>query len=420
MLPPTEPGTATPCAPGTNQVLVLNDTGSETGHAAINCNQNVFITTSGAVGIGTAGPDYSLDVNGTMRIQGSGLYNASGFEIVQGNSADWLRINQNNSWPYGTAAYGNWAFGSGGVSIGSWSDVPAGQLTVTGQYNVNGTYIQGTAGRNEFIDSENDGLLRVGGAWGWPGIYAESGSGLILGAASGVIDLNGNVGIGITWPTSTLMVNGDVSATTDGNAFWGNSTNSANSAFVGVNTAGGAEGAIAWGHSAFYCLAGNCNGVSSDARLKKDIEPIEDGLDIVLRLKPVTYLWKKDITNRPLVNDDSKKAKNYGFIAQDVLEVAPDLVNRGPKPNDLAKFDSQAAADAPKEGYFGLDYNDFVPLAIKALQEFYAKWSADHYTLADLKVDNDRLNAAVAAQDRKINQLSDDIAELKMAAGRRH
>ncbi|HEX4047021.1 MAG TPA: hypothetical protein VH309_04270, partial [Elusimicrobiota bacterium] len=42
----------------------------------------------------------------------------------------------NNAWPDGTAAYGPWAYGTGGVAIGSWTDMPAGQLYVTGSIGV--------------------------------------------------------------------------------------------------------------------------------------------------------------------------------------------------------------------------------------------------------------------------------------------
>jgi hypothetical protein len=53
----------------------------------------------------------------------------------------------------------------------------SGGLTVNGGSSFNG-------GRHYFQDEENAGRLRVGGAWGIPGIYAEDGKALIVGASN--------------------------------------------------------------------------------------------------------------------------------------------------------------------------------------------------------------------------------------------
>jgi len=49
-----------------------------------------------------------------------------------------------------------------------------------------GVQIQGTSGRNLFSDSEKAGSLRVGAAWGIPGIYSEKGD-VVVGSQSGNI-----------------------------------------------------------------------------------------------------------------------------------------------------------------------------------------------------------------------------------------
>ena len=53
---------------------------------------------------------------------------------------------------------------------------------------------------------------------------------------------------------------------------------------------------------------------NSDIRLKKDIQTV-DGLDMVMKLRGVRFVWKK--TNTP----------DIGVIAQDVAKVAPELVH---------------------------------------------------------------------------------------------
>jgi fibronectin-binding autotransporter adhesin len=76
---------------------------------------------------------------GTVRVNGTGITNSSGYEIVQTNATDWLRINQNNSFTNGTAAYGNWAFGTGGLSVGTWGTAGAGNIQASGNIAAGGT-----------------------------------------------------------------------------------------------------------------------------------------------------------------------------------------------------------------------------------------------------------------------------------------
>ena len=53
---------------------------------------------------------------------------------------------------------------------------------------------------------------------------------------------------------------------------------------------------------------------TSDRRLKENIEPINDGLEAIKKMKPVHYTRKET------------GAEEFGFIAQDVNEIDPSLV----------------------------------------------------------------------------------------------
>jgi hypothetical protein len=55
----------------------------------------------------------------------------------------------------------------------------------------------------------------------------------------------------------------------------------------------------------------------SDQRLKDDITDLEYGLAEILQLRPVTYNW---------INDTANQGKQFGFIAQEVQEIMPDLI----------------------------------------------------------------------------------------------
>ncbi|MDE2491898.1 MAG: hypothetical protein KGM24_13715 [Elusimicrobia bacterium] len=151
----------------------------------------------GSVGIGTASPTYKLDVNGTIRVQGTGIYNSSGYEIVEGNAADWLRINPNNSWTNGTAMYGNIAMGTGGLSVGSWGNAGTGNISASGALYDGGAY----------VPSGYAGWGSAGTGAGGAAIYNDNGSYqtlMIVGNNSGggvrkvgvwdELDVNGNIG----------------------------------------------------------------------------------------------------------------------------------------------------------------------------------------------------------------------------------
>ena len=61
--------------------------------------------------------------------------------------------------------------------------------------------------------------------------------------------------------------------------------------------------------------------VSSSRRFKKEIKPMDQASESILALKPVTFHYKTDKTNRP----------EFGLIAEDVAKVNPDLVVRDEK-----------------------------------------------------------------------------------------
>ena len=63
---------------------------------------------------------------------------------------------------------------------------------------------------------------------------------------------------------------------------------------------------------------GQLGTMSSSRRFKDEIKPMDKASEAVLALKPVTFHYKSDKTNRP----------EFGLIAEDVAAVNPDLVVR--------------------------------------------------------------------------------------------
>ena len=64
--------------------------------------------------------------------------------------------------------------------------------------------------------------------------------------------------------------------------------------------------------------AGQLGTVSSSRRFKKEIKPMGHASEVILGLKPATFHYKTDKTNRP----------EFGLIAEEVAEVNPNLVVR--------------------------------------------------------------------------------------------
>jgi len=93
------------------------------------------------------------------------------------------------------------------------------------------------------------------------------------------------------------------------------------------------------------------NNVSSDRRFKENIKDLEPQLDIIKKLKPRRFDWKKDSPN---YEDRFDKVKNQpGFIAQEVEDLIPNMVIK----------------DQTPEGYMTLNSSDLIPMLIKATQE---------------------------------------------------
>jgi hypothetical protein len=114
-----------------------------------------------------------------------------------------------------------------------------------------------------------------------------------------------------------------------------------------------------------YIRATGCN-CDSDMRLKKNIEPIEDPLDLVTQLRGVTYEWI----------DKSKGAgRQLGVIAQEVEEIFPEVVHT----------DSQ--------GYKSVDYSKLVAPLIEAIKSL----KSENEDIEDLKERNENLEKRLAA-----------------------
>lgn len=105
----------------------------------------------------------------------------------------------------------------------------------------------------------------------------------------------------------------------------------------------------------------------SDARLKEDIEPLGTSLEALLQLRGVSFKWK---------SSGAKGVRNFGFIAQEVEKVFPDLV----------QDDAQ--------GYKSLSYPSLIPVLVEAVRELDDRHRKE---INELQSRLDRLEQLLAA-----------------------
>jgi hypothetical protein len=196
------------------------------------------------------------------------------------------------------------ATGGGNVGIGT-SSVPS-LLTIMSPGNSSSAYVTVLpANQTQSVNIGYNHLFEAGSNGNNPMLIDSQGSGVLLLQNNGG---TGYVGINTGNPSYMLYVNGTAYAS-------------------------GAAGAL------------------SDARHKDKIQPLAPGaLQIVQRLKPVTFVWKDP-------KDDGMRGEQIGFIAQDVQKTLPDVV----------------LVENNAEKTMGIKYTEIIPVLTAAIQEQQAE-----------------------------------------------
>ena len=145
---------------------------------------------------------------------------------------------------------------------------------------------------------------------------------------------SGNIGIGTTSPQARLEV-------------WGADANGTTTAFLVSNNASTTEFAVYDDGNA--TLAGNLV-QNSDIRLKTNISDLDGSSSLaeIDELNPVTFNW---------IDPDKSSVPQFGFIAQQVEQVFPNLVST-----------TSPTALTP-DGTLSLNYIDLISPIVSAIQE---------------------------------------------------
>jgi hypothetical protein len=298
------------------------------------------------------------------------------------NSNGSVGINTNNPGTYNLNLYGTTsgtstttgALTNSGGSLSLMAGVNAAYIGVAGTYKY---YFNAT----EFAPQNGTGTVNIGTAANQFGnIYASNHVGTTLyGALAGSNTISATTGTfssSLSGKTATFS-NGDTStvilgpnttwsaylylgASNPGNTVSGQarlvSTNGNCHLDAGTgqtmylqyynNAAGGTGGIISyegWTHNGSLTVTGNIS-AGSDARLKKNIEPITDALEKVKKVSGYTF-----------ERTDIKIERQVGVIAQELIEVLPEAVIED------------------KEGMYSVAYGNITALLIQALKEEVAK-----------------------------------------------
>jgi hypothetical protein len=119
---------------------------------------------------------------------------------------------------------------------------------------------------------------------------------------------------------------------------------------------------------------------SSDFRYKKDIVPIDNALNKLIKLKGVTYLWK-DGDDKESKGFDNKR--HYGVIAQDIEKEFPELVDH---PGETDSFKH-------------VEYNGFAGIFIEAIKEQQLVIDSLSKELINLRQEFNDLKAVIVVKE---------------------
>jgi hypothetical protein len=204
------------------------------------------------------------------------------------------------------------------------------------------------------------------GSAGAPAIYStgDTNTGIFFPAADTIafteggtevarFDSSGRMLIGTTTTLGagglTIIPNGSGgSGTAAASVYWNRNTTT-NTSFVQIFQNAGADvGSISYSNTivAFNTM--------SDYRLKENVQPMQDALDTISQLNPVTYNWKIDGSD------------GQGFIAHELQAVIPDCVT--------GEKDAVDSEGNPR--YQGVDTSFLVATLVKAVQELTARITA--------------------------------------------
>ncbi len=113
---------------------------------------------------------------------------------------------------------------------------------------------------------------------------------------------------------------------------------------------------------------------SSDSILKKNVNKINSSLELVKKLRPVSYYFKTSEFSQ----FNLSQSKQYGFLAQEVAMILPELVQSAIQPG---KLEDDGSFTGETTEFLSINYTGLIPFNTAAIIELNQK--VDRTTLAD-------------------------------------
>ena len=135
---------------------------------------------------------------------------------------------------------------------------------------------------------------------------------------------------------------------------------------------------------------GKLGTLTSSARFKTEIKPMDESSTAILALKPVTFRYKQEI--------DPKGIPQFGLVAEEVEKVKPDLVSR----------DSNGKP-------YTVRYEAVNAMLLNEFLKAHRKIEEQEHTIAQLKSGVDALIATVKEQGSQIQKVSAQLELTKLA-----
>jgi len=367
----------------------LISTGDDSGILNIQTNETTAITvdTSQNVGIGTTPSSWGSGipviqttsgyVYGSVGNSRNAYYNGTNWKYISASSyATLYQGGDNHTWSVTTSTQGannniTWNAAmtldsSGSVAIGSTSTASATRLTLKGAGTGSNTLFNcQDSGGNALLTIREDGVLNFpNSVSGDAHVKIQQGAVTTLGAlgSSGILIQGGGsnnhlcqIGLGYTGsysPTAISSITTTQSGYTIADLIFATrsvNTDTAPSTRMTISSSG-----------SIGAPSGTNIYNASDARLKKNIQPLTKGLDAVNALKPVSFNWIEDFC--PVENDKTM----YGFVAQDTKEVDENLVEGFNNGSDVV------VGDLTVEKAMRVNEKFIIPMLTKAIQELKA------------------------------------------------
>ena len=286
---------------------------------------------SGSVDVYVNAPtDVVIDINGYYAP--SGYVSTGSNNTALGNGALSYNTGGNYNTGIGDGALGSNTTGADNTAVGRLALSP----NTTGSDNTalgSGALLGNTNGVNNAAVGFHAMASNMDGGYnsaiGWGALASNTGGGTNVAVGWDALDSNttgnGNIGIG-------AGAGQFISGASSNNIEIGNLGSSSDNAVIRIGDlvtqksffAAGIRGATTGSNDAVPVVIdskGQLGTVSSSRRFKEDIQDMGDASRAILRLRPVTFRYRKPF-------EDGSKPVQYGLIAEEVSQAFPDLVAR--------------------------------------------------------------------------------------------